>query len=42
MIRYDAASVLMAIERDNPFAAEVRARFFSLAEEARAELDRRD
>lgn len=41
MVRYDAASVFEAIERDNPFAAEVRERFFSLAAETRAALERR-
>lgn len=40
MVRYDAASVYEAIERDNPFAAAVRERFFHLAAEARDELDR--
>lgn len=39
MVRYDAASVYEAIERDNPFAAAVRERFFRLAAEAQAELD---
>ena len=42
MVRHDAASVFLAIERDNPFAAEVRAQFFSLAEAMRIELDQRD
>ncbi|MGZ5842117.1 MAG: prephenate dehydrogenase/arogenate dehydrogenase family protein [Xanthobacteraceae bacterium] len=41
MVRYDAASVFRAIECDNPFAAEIRERFFNLAQEARAELDER-
>jgi prephenate dehydrogenase len=31
--------VFRAIEHDNPFAAEVRRRFFDLAEQARSELD---
>jgi prephenate dehydrogenase len=39
MVRHDSASVFLAIERDNPYAAEVRAQFFSLAEAARAELE---
>jgi prephenate dehydrogenase len=39
MVRYDAASVYLAIERDNPYAAEVRERFFMLAERMRGELD---
>jgi prephenate dehydrogenase len=42
MVRHDSASVFLAIERDNPYAAEVRAQFFSLADAARAELDQRD
>jgi prephenate dehydrogenase len=42
MVRHDAASVFLAIERDNPYAAEVRERFFMLAEATRAELDQRD
>jgi prephenate dehydrogenase len=42
MVRHDSAGVFLAIERDNPYAAEVRARFFSLAEAARAELDQRE
>jgi prephenate dehydrogenase len=42
MVRHDAASVFLAIERDNPYAAEVRAQFFSLAEAMRIELDQRD
>jgi prephenate dehydrogenase len=36
MVRYDAPEVFMAIERANPYSAEVRERFFKLA----AELDR--
>ncbi len=39
MVRNDAPSVYHAIERENPFAAEVRSRFFALADAARAELD---
>jgi prephenate dehydrogenase len=42
MVRHDAASVYLAIERDNPYAAEVRERFFMLAEQMRAELDQLD
>ena len=42
MVRYDAASVFRAIACDNPFAAEIRERFFNLAKEARAELDGRE
>ena len=39
MVRYDAASVFQAIERENPYAAQVRDRFFKLADEVRRELD---
>lgn len=39
MVRHDSPAVYRAIERDNPFAAEVRERFFALADEARADLD---
>lgn len=31
MVRYDSASVFKAIERDNPYAKDVRERFFNLA-----------
>ncbi|WP_421731442.1 prephenate dehydrogenase/arogenate dehydrogenase family protein [Brevundimonas sp.] len=39
MVRHDSPAVFRAIERDNPFAAEVRDRFFALADKARAGLD---
>jgi len=39
MVRHDSPAVFRAIERDNPFAAAVRQRFFALADEARFELD---
>jgi len=39
MVRYDAPSVFLAIERDNPHAASVRERFFAIAEEMRLLLD---
>lgn len=39
MVRHDSPAVFRAIERDNPFSAEVRDRFFALADTARAELD---
>jgi prephenate dehydrogenase len=39
MVRYDSPAVFRAIERENPFSAEVRNRFFDLAEQARADLD---
>jgi prephenate dehydrogenase len=35
MVRHDSPAVFRAIERDNPFAAEVRDRFFALADQAR-------
>ena len=41
MVRHDSPAVFRAIERDNPFSAEVRDRFFALADQARAELDHR-
>ena len=39
MVRHDSPAVFRAIERDNPFAAGVRERFFALADQARADLD---
>ena len=39
MVRYDSAAVFRAIERDNPYAADVRRQFFALADLARADLD---
>ena len=39
MVRYDSPAVFRAIERENPYAAEVRNRFFDLAAQARADLD---
>jgi prephenate dehydrogenase len=39
MVRYDAPEVFMAIERANPYSAEVRKRFFALAAELDRELD---
>lgn len=39
MVRHDSPAVFHAIERDNPYAAGVRDRFFALAEMARGELD---
>lgn len=39
MVRHDSPAVFRAIERDNPYSAEVRDRFFALADKARAELD---
>jgi prephenate dehydrogenase len=42
MVRYDSPGVFMAIERENPYAADVRERFFTLANEARAELKKRN
>lgn len=39
MVRHDAPEVFLAIERANPYAPEVRRRFFTLAAELAAELD---
>jgi prephenate dehydrogenase len=39
MVRYDAASVFRAIERDNPYAKGIRERFFALADSLRVELE---
>lgn len=39
MVRHDSPAVFRAIERDNPYAAGVRARFFDLADQARADLE---
>ena len=39
MVRYDSPAVYQAIERDNPFAAGVRERFFELFDQARGEVD---
>ena len=39
MVRHDSPAVFRAIERDNPYAAEVRERFFDLAETAREQVD---
>ena len=39
MVRHDSPAVFRAIERDTPFAAEVRERFFALADQARGEVE---
>jgi prephenate dehydrogenase len=39
MVRHDADGVFTAIEQANPFAGEVRARFFAIAEDLRGELE---
>ncbi len=39
MVRYDAPEVFLAIEQANPFAPDVRRRFFQLAAELAKELD---
>lgn len=39
MVRDDKPSVFRAIQRDNPYAEEVRERFFRLADEVHAELE---
>ena len=38
MVRHDADGVFTAIEQANPFAAEVRDRFFAIADTLRREL----
>ena len=38
MVRHDAPAVFEAIERTNPYAADVRRRFFALASALDAEL----
>jgi prephenate dehydrogenase len=40
MVRHDSPAVFLAIEQANPHARPVRDRFFALAEEMRAHLDR--
>jgi len=42
MVRHDAPEVFEAIERSNPFAADVRQRFFKLAAQVEADLARRN
>jgi prephenate dehydrogenase len=42
MVRHDAPEVFYAIERMNPFAPDVRRRFFALAAELAEELERND
>jgi prephenate dehydrogenase len=39
MVRYDAPEVFLAIERLNPYAADVRHRFFALSSELQASLE---
>jgi len=39
MVRDDAASVFLAIERDNPYSPEMRQRFFDIADQVRTELE---
>lgn len=39
LVRHDSPAVFRAIERDNPFVAAVRERFFDLAGQARADLE---
>jgi prephenate dehydrogenase len=39
MVRYDPPSVFLAIEQANPYAVEVRERFFDLADALRASLN---
>jgi prephenate dehydrogenase len=40
MVRYDAAEVFLAIERLNPYSAEVRERFFTLSAKLQETLGR--
>ena len=39
MVRYDAAEVFLAIERLNPYSADVRHRFFTLSSQLQAALE---
>lgn len=39
MVRHDSESVFLAIERDNPYSAEMRQRYFKTADEVRTEVD---
>ena len=39
MVRHDSESVFLAIERDNPFSAEMRRRYFEVADGVRAEVE---
>ncbi len=39
MVRHDAPEVFTAIQRDNPYAAEVRERFFAMADRLRKSLE---
>ncbi len=39
MVRDDSESVFLAIERENPYSAEMRQRFFKIAEQLRSELE---
>ena len=41
MVQGDAESVFLAIERDNPFSAEMRQRFFEVADQLKCELEER-
>lgn len=40
MVRHDSPAVFAAIGRDNPYSAEVRRRFFAIAETLRNDLER--
>jgi prephenate dehydrogenase len=42
MVRYDAPEVFYAIERMNPYAPDVRRRFFALAAELAGSLEKED
>ncbi len=42
MVRHDSEDVFEAIERDNPYSAEMRRRFFDISNQVCAELERCD
>lgn len=42
MVRHDSESVFLTIERDNPFSAAMRKRYFEVAEQVRSEVEMRD
>jgi prephenate dehydrogenase len=42
MVRHDSMELFLAIERDNPFAADLRRRFFGKADDLRRLLETHD
>ena len=42
MVRHDSPELFLAIERDNPFSADLRQKFFGKADELRAFLEAKD